>query len=503
MGNQKFVPTTILSFTLPLLVLLLLASPLSSAELSSVSAKQQAEQLLRGLNLSPKSGANIRAASGAETASSTTDQEKLVEWPLLFSIKNMSAPSVADLGHHAGYYGLPPNNSAKMFYYFFESRSSNKDPVVIWLTGGPGCSSSLALFYENGPYKINNDLSLKLNDFGWDTVSNIIFVDQPVGTGFSYTDASDLRHDEQGVSNDLYNFLQAFFKNHPQLATNDFYITGESYAGHYIPALASRINQGNKAKQGIQINLKGFAIGNGLTNPEVQYSAYSEYALQMKLIDQSEHDYINHSYVPLCQAAIQRCGAGDDTGCSSGFELCNNIFTEILSNHTGINYYDIRKQCEGRLCYDFSNLEKFMSLDSVRKALGVGDIEFVSCSTVVYEAMITDWVKNLEVGIPALLDDGIKMLIYAGEYDFICNWLGNWEWVRAMKWSGQQQFNSAPTTQFVVAGKEAGQMTSYGPVIFLKVRNAGHMVPMDQPRAALQMLKRWTQGMLPSKSHGN
>jgi vitellogenic carboxypeptidase-like protein/serine carboxypeptidase-like clade 4 len=89
-----------------------------------------------------------------------------------------------------------------------------------------------------------------------------------------------------------------------------------------------------------------------------------------------------------------------------------------------LQYYDVRKECEGSLCYDFSNLEKFFGDKAVKEALGVGDIEFVSCSSSVYEAMLTDWMRNLEVGIPALLEDGINVLIYAGEYDLICNWLG-------------------------------------------------------------------------------
>lgn len=101
---------------------------------------------------------------------------------------------------------------------------------------------------------------------------------------------------------------------------------------------------------------------------------------------------------------------------------------EIIANKifglSVLKYYDVRKQCEGSLCYDFSNMENFLNQKSVRKALGVGDIEFVSCSTAVYEAMQMDWMRNLEVGIPALLQDGIKLLVYAGEYDLICNWLG-------------------------------------------------------------------------------
>lgn len=122
-----------------------------------------------------------------------------------------------------------------MFYFFFESRNSTKDPVVIWLTGGPGCSSELAVFYENGPFTIADNMSLVWNDYGWDKVyclcqllklvmvysfkfhkftdfvqvSNLIYVDQPTGTGFSYSaDKRDLRQNEEGVSNDLYDFLQ-------------------------------------------------------------------------------------------------------------------------------------------------------------------------------------------------------------------------------------------------------------------------------------------------------
>lgn len=90
-----------------------------------------------------------------------------------------------------------------------------------------------------------------------------------------------------------------------------------------------------------------------------------------------------------------------------------------------MQYYDIRKKCVGQLCYDFSHMENLLNKQTVRDALGVGHIEFVSCSSTVYEAMLTDWMRNLEVRIPTLLEDGIKMLVYAGEYDLICNWLGN------------------------------------------------------------------------------
>ncbi|XP_027365210.1 serine carboxypeptidase-like 48 isoform X2 [Abrus precatorius] len=397
----------------PILILSLL---LLSSDADNLRLNFPAKKLIRDLNLFPPEDVNI-------VCHSNSNANKIVEKPLRFPNLLPSASdsevSIDDLAHRAGYYPIQHSHNARMFYFFFESRNSKKDPVVIWLTGGPGCSSELAVFYENGPFKIADNMSLVWNDYGWDKVSNLLYVDQPTGTGFSYsTDKRDIRHDEEGVSNDLYDFLQAFFAEHPEYAENDFFITGESYAGHYIPAFAARVHRGNEAKEGIHINLK---------------------------------------------------------------------------------YYDIRKKCDGSLCYDFSNMEKFLNDKSVRNALGVGDIDFVSCSSTVYQAMLVDWMRNLEVGIPALLDDGISLLVYAGEYDLICNWLGNSRWVHAMEWSGQKEFVASPEVPFTVDDSEAGLLKNYGPLSFLKVHDAGHMVPMDQPKASLEMLKKWTQGTL-SKS---
>lgn len=90
--------------------------------------------------------------------------------------------------------------------------------------------------------------------------------------------------------------------------------------------------------------------------------------------------------------------------------------------------------------------------------------------------MIMDWMRNLEVGIPTLLEDGIQLLVYAGEYDLICNWLGNSRWVSAIDWSGKESYSAAPSKQFTVDGEEAGVFKNYGPLTFLKVHKAGHVL---------------------------
>ncbi|CAN8270071.1 unnamed protein product [Cochlearia groenlandica] len=503
MEKQAF----LIAFLLHLVVFIVSTFPSSSSLLNDRVFERlnlpssRAEKLIRELNLFPKQDVNfVDVGDSKSTLTTSVEGSGIVERK--FRFPNLLADddggvTVEDLGHHAGYYKLPNSRGASMFYFFFESRNKKKDdPMVIWLTGGPGCSSELAMFYENGPFKITNNMSLTWNEYGWDQVSNLLYVDQPVGTGYSFTtDKSDIRHDETGVSNDLYDFLQAFFAEHPELAKKNFYITGESYAGHYIPAFAARVHKGNKANEGVHVNLKGFAIGNGLTDPAIQYPAYPDYALNMGLITQAEHDRLS-KIIPLCELSIKLCGTDGTVSCMASYLVCNTLFSGVMKNAPGVNHYDIRKKCVGSLCYDFSNMEKFLNLKSVRTSLGVGDIDFVSCSTSVYQAMLMDWMRNLEVGIPTLLEDGINLLVYAGEYDLICNWLGNSRWVNAMEWSGKESFVASEEVPFVVDGKEAGSLKSYGQLSFLKVHDAGHMVPMDQPKAALKMLKRWIENSL-------
>ncbi|XP_038721949.1 serine carboxypeptidase-like 48 [Tripterygium wilfordii] len=419
--------------------------------------------------------------------------EKKLDFPLLFT----PDPSVKDLGHYVGYYSLPHTMGARMFYYFFESRNSEGDPVVIWLSGGPGSSCAIALFYENGPFHIKDNLSLKWNNYGWDKTSNIIYVDQPIGTGFSYTidDHNDIRHNLIDVTNDLYNFLQEFFMAHPQFVQNDFFITGQSYAGHYAPALASRICQGNKERQGIHINLKGLAIGNGMTNLKIQYKELPGYALQESLIEESNYSRIM-KLVPQCESSIEDCVAGNENACITAYKDCEMIINEILDVVRDINYYDIRKKRKGALNYDFSNVEKFLNNQSVKDALGVWNKPFILWNIVIYDALIGEWVKNYDVGIPTLLLDGIKVLIYAGDQDLICNWVGNLKWVSEMKWYGKEEFEKVSNVSFVVDDVDAGLLRNYGPLTFIKVYKAGHMVPMDKPKVAFQMIRNWMMGNL-------
>lgn len=148
--------------------------------------------------------------------------------------KHKNVPIVDPPTHIAGYFKLSGTTDSHMFYFFFKSRHNPKtSPLVLWTNGGPGCSSSVAVFFEQGPYKIEDDLTLSLKKHSWDISNNMIFVDQPIGTGFSYSSASgDSRHiSREGVAQDIVEFVHEFYAAHPDMADREFYVTGESYGG--------------------------------------------------------------------------------------------------------------------------------------------------------------------------------------------------------------------------------------------------------------------------------
>ena len=261
-----------------------------------------------------------------------------------------------------------------------------------------------------------------------------------------------------------------------------------------MPAVSSRIFAAieNKEISREVINLKGFAIGNGLTDPAIQYGAYADYAFSEKLIPASLKAQVDNNMYPSCKEKIEKCGGSTPEVCMEALNSCENIVADVLGAAGNINVYDVRKQCTyPPLCYDFSRVGDYLNLPSTRRMLGVGNRKWQSCSSKVHQEMMADWMVDIEPLIPTMLEAGVRVLIYAGDKDFICNWMGNKRWTLAMPWAGQQSFNDAKETPFVVDGQDAGSFIHSGPLTFMRVYNAGHMVPMDQPKAALEMISRF------------
>ena len=163
-------------------------------------------------------------------------------------------------------------------------------PVLLWLQGGPGGSSLFGLFNENGPFQVSKDLGVQKRTTSWSLTHHVIYIDNPVGTGFSFTKSDKCyAQNQDNVGMDLYFAMLQFFVMFPNLRTHDFYVTGESYAGKYVPALAYKIHDLNpKSMQ--KINLKGIAIGDGLCDP-VTMTDYGDFLYNIGLLDELDRDY--------------------------------------------------------------------------------------------------------------------------------------------------------------------------------------------------------------------
>ena len=374
---------------------------------------------------------------------------------------------------------LSNQNGADLFYILFNSRSAPEtDPLIIWLTGGPGCSSELAMFTENGPYRINaEDLTLSTNPHSWNTRANLLFVDQPAGTGYSSVAGYDTTEAE--VSRDFYNFLLEFLEKHPWIKERDLYVTGESYAGHYIPVIASYII----AQQNPDLNVKGIAIGNGWVDPVHQYPSHAVFALQNNLIDSDIFD----SLTSEVEACMEDFKLQDYVDAASD---CSLPYKSIVKNPKTFNIYDIRLPCIGPVCYDFSAVDQFLEIPEVQEALGVVGRSWTECNSVVHAFLAMDHETDYSPYIKDLLDQDIPVLVYNGDMDYICNHLGGEAWTHALEYKGHEEFVTAAYAPF---GTD-GEYKSVKGLTLLKMFNAGHLVPMDKPEASLRMLSDFIDG---------
>lgn len=410
-------------------------------------------------------------------------------------IKSPESLGVDKVRQYSGY--LDVGDEKHLFFWSFESRNDpENDPVVLWLNGGPGCSSLTGLFFELGPASIGKDLKPIHNPHSWNNNATVIFLDQPADTGYSYTNGGQVA-DTVTAGKDTYAFLKLFFQQFPQYADKDFHIAGESYGGHYIPVFASEI----LSHKDRNFNLTSVAIGNGLTDPLNQYDLYEPMACGLggadSVLSEGECQGMINSQ-SRCNSLINACYNTESTWtCLPASIYCNNAMMGPYQR-TGKNVYDIRGECgESSLCYDdLEFVDKYLNQDVVKAALGADVETYSGCNMDVNRNFLMggDWMKPYYKAVIDILEQDLPVLIYAGDKDFICNWLGNEAWVRKLQWSGAEGMAKAKVEPWVVDGKEAGTKFNYDKFTFLRVYEAGHMVPYNQPENALSMINDWIAG---------
>ncbi|KHN99363.1 carboxypeptidase Y precursor [Metarhizium album ARSEF 1941] len=431
---------------------------------------------------------------GSDVKASKNYGGRLVDYKLRARAVDPSRLGVDKVRQFSGY--LDDNSTDKhLFYWFFESRSDPKnDPVILWLTGGPGCSSMSGLFMELGPSMVDQNGSLHANPYSWNSNASVIFLDQPVNTGFSYSKAEV--DTTAAAARDIYALMTLFFEQFPQYAKQDFHIAGESYAGHYIPATAYEILSHSRRN----INLKSVLIGNGLTDPYTQYGYYEAMACgkggHKAVLDQQTCEGMRKA-LPQCRSAIEACYGGNHYACVDSAAYCDGPFLASYLK-TNLNPYDVRKKCVGgSLCYKEANYaQQWLNRKDVMQTLGVEVRTFDTCNPQINLAFrqAGDWFLPIQRYVPHILAQ-IPVLIYAGDVDFICNWLGNEAWTNALPWPGKDAFNSAGPLELTArSGKNYAKIKHAQGFAFARVYQAGHLVPHDEPEGALDLMTRWIRG---------
>lgn len=283
-------------------------------------------------------------------------------------------------------------------------------------------------------------------------------------------------------------FLIKFVEKYPQLEGKDFYITGESYAGHYIPAISHNLLFKNK--DNLKLNFKGMAIGNGLVDPYLQYPEYDTFSKENGLIGEAEYLVLKGAFAG-CQALIAT------KIWPVALEFCQ-IFVEVILGNPikpRFNVYDIREPCDKPpLCYDLSPADNLLGQESIKEILGVQGRSWAECNQIVHTALLGDWMLDLSPKVTDILNEGLDVLVYSGDKDFICNWRGGEKWSNEVDWTSAKDYSKVEYEDWMVESKAAGQLKSFKNLKFLRVYDAGHMVPMNQPVAALQMLNEFTKG---------
>ncbi|EJU02625.1 carboxypeptidase C [Dacryopinax primogenitus] len=436
-----------------------------------------------------------------------------------YSIR-VTEPTLCDstVQQYSGY--LDISDGKHLFFWFFESRSKpSEDPLVLWLNGGPGCSSITGLLFELGPCMVSDEgKNTTFNPYSWNKNANVIFLDQPVNVGFSYSDDGTGVNTSPVAAEDVWTFLEMFVTRWKKYSEVPFHISGESYGGTYLPNLAHVIHSHNKEiaaspatfapKQLHALNFKSILIGNGLTSPLIQFPAVAEYACDGPypvLEKDGPECQALYSKIPTCVRLIESCYKYNNRlTCVPASIYCWSQMYGPFQN-LGLNPYDVRRTCDrekdGSLCYkELTWIESFLNTEANKIELGV-DTErgYQGCNNDVNRAFFSqgDSMHDTAALLPPLLEDGIRLLIYAGNADFMCNAIGNLEWVVALDNPFASEFRNQTNEPYALpSGKIVGEVRSAGGkgagnLAYVQIYEAGHMVPYDQPEAALDMFERW------------
>ncbi|CAL0310995.1 unnamed protein product [Lupinus luteus] len=402
-----------------------------------------------------------------------------------------------NFSQYGGYVTTDKLAGRALYYYFVESQhSKQKMPLLLWLNGGPGCSSlAYGALEELGPFRVNSDgKTLHKNGYSWNYAANVLFLESPAGVGFSYSNrSSDYNTSgDRKTSTDNYLFLVNWLERFREYKKRDFYIVGESYAGHYVPQLAHTILHNNKKANNTIINLKGIMIGNAVINDQTDNQGMYDYLASHAIIsDQVMHDI--HTFCNFSSGTIpSQCPTALDEYIQDiSFIDIYNIYAPLCNNPNLTSFPKknsiVIDPCSGIYTHAYLNRA------NVQAALHANvtklKYDWESCSDILF----SKWGDSPSTIVPLLhefLNNGLRVWIFSGDIDGIVP-------VTSTKYSIKKMNLSAKTTWYPWFSN--GEVGGYAEVYkegltFATVRGAGHEVPSYQPGRALSLITHFLKG---------
>lgn len=407
--------------------------------------------------------------------------------------------------HYSGYVTVNEAAGRALFYWFFEAvEDPASKPLVLWLNGGPGCSSiAYGVAEEIGPFHVEKDgKNLYLNPYSWNQAANILFIDSPVGVGYSYSNTSS-DHQNNGdkrTAADSLSFLLKWVERFPQYKGRDLYITGESYAGHYVPQLSQAIVRYNFVKQDSPINLKGFMVGNALTDNFHDYLGLFQFMWSMGMISDQTFKNLNIfcdfgsflSPSEMCNKILDV--ANEEIGNIDQY----SIFTPACTARFGMQHQFLKRRNKAgqiRRPYDPCTEQHstvYFNLPEVQKALHVfkrgNSSKWTTCSDEVNESWKDSPWSVLDV-YRELLHSGIRIWVFSGDADAVIPVTSTRYSIDALKLRPV-----GPWRAWYEDGQVGGWTQEYKGLNFVTVRGAGHEVPLHKPKLALTLIKQFISG---------
>lgn len=386
-----------------------------------------------------------------------------------------------DVLSYSGYFTVDEGNNGNLFFWFFPSADDySTDPVILWLQGGPGTSSLYGLFDEHGPFVVDDDYNISPREYSWHKNHSILYIDQPAGTGYSFT--GDLPYTETVVATHLYIALTQFFSMFPELQNNDFFVSGESYAGKFVPAISYEIHQRNQYED-FKINLQGILIASGWSDPINQFK-YGDFLYQIGLIDVPTLDVIHNK-----EAEAVRYIEEEEypTAAYVWYEIMNYITLQIGFDNV---YNYLKDQDDASVAW-----QNFIVQEDVRQAIHVGSQDFLADNVLVYYSLYSDIAKSVAPWIVELLNH-YRVLLFNGQLDIVGSYSLTANYLQNLNFSAADEYKTAERDIWYVGERVAGYVKTAGNLTEVLVRNAGHMVPADQPEFAHNLVYNFIRNTL-------